>query len=641
MKKVLGWLAIIPIGAFAQNQFTGNITDRFSNPLQHVTVSVLNSNKRVLSNELGRFQFTENRSTVDVLLHHVGFQDTVITCKTGQSITISMVQRPVQTEEVLLQIFARPSTPIAVSELTSKDIAPLNLGQDMPFLLRFTPSVVVTSDNGTGIGYTGMRIRGSDASRVSVLINGIPLNDAESHGVFWVNMPDFASSTTNIQIQRGVGTSVNGAGAFGGSVNIITGKPISNFAEYSTSGGSFGTLKNTLRFHVQTDNKLWSLEGRVSDIRSNGYLDRATSRLQSYYFSATRTGDKSVLRIIQFSGKERTYQSWYGTPESRIKNDTSAMNAYADRNGLSDRDRANLLQSGRTYNYYTYANEVDQYQQDHLQVHYTHYFKNHWTLNSAAHMTHGAGFYEQYRTADAFQNYGLSPLLVGGDTINSGDFIRRRWLDNFYYGMVFTLKQNIKIKSNGYFGTFGGGINQYLGHHFGQVIWAEWAQNVPKDYEYYRAQSNKIDANLYYQGLQQWNNKWSTWIDLQLRKINYQGTGLDNTLLPANFTGNYLFFNPKVGWEFVPVESQRVFGSISVGQKEPIRSDFVDHGVGNIPQPEKMLDWEMGYRITKNKWKFEANLYWMQYRNQLVLTGALNDVGTPLRVNVPHSFRRG
>jgi iron complex outermembrane receptor protein len=647
--KILGFgiLLLFPIMAFSQFKITGNVgtLDEENRSIENVLVQEVDRpSNAVKTNENGYFQIYVASFPTKLKFSRIGFQSSTIEIKEGGNMSVGLAYQPLETEEVLITAGTnvRKNTPVAVTNLNSKDLQPLNLGQDIPFLLRFTPSVVVTSDNGTGIGYTGMRIRGSDATRVNVSINGVPLNDPESQGVFWVNMPDFASSLSNVQIQRGVGSSVNGAGAFGGAVNLRTDQPIHrNYAEYSISGGSFGTLKNTLKFNVKTNSFRWNLEGRVSDIRSDGYIDRASSRLQSYYLAATRSGSKSVLKIMQFSGKERTYQSWYGTPESRVKNDSLGMIAYADRNYLSDKDRANLLNSGRTYNFYTYQNEVDQYQQDHAQMHYGYRINSKLNFQSALHFTHGAGFFEQFRVNDKFSNYQLPVLVVGSDSITSGDFIRRRYLNNYFGGLTFSLDKTSTLLGKKYHGILGGALNSYTGNHFGEIIWAQWASVAPLGKEYYRSRARKVDANLYYKAEHQVSEKLNTWLDVQVRRVLYTGTGIDNSLFPAIFNSDYLFVNPKAGLNYQFSVFERIYASASVGQKEPIRSDFVDNALGTIPNPEKMLDLEMGYSKKEQKWMVEANLFWMIYRDQLVLTGALNDVGAPLRINVPESFRRG
>jgi iron complex outermembrane receptor protein len=290
-----------------------------------------------------------------------------------------------------------------------------NFGQDLPLTLNWTPSLVTTSDAGAGVGYTGLRIRGSDATRINVTINGIPVNDSESQGVFWVNTPDLASSTQSVQVQRGVGTSTNGAGAFGASVNLQTNtRNDKAYADVVNSFGSFGTLRNTIAFGTGLINDKFVFDGRVSQIRSDGYIDRASADLKSYYLSGGYYGKKTMIKAIVFGGKEITYQSWYGAPESRLNNDEEAMLETASIEGWNQEQTDNLLSSGRTFNIYTYDNQVDDYAQDHYQLHTSHRFSESLTLNAALHYTYGRGYYEEYRYADDFENYGLSNVVVGG-----------------------------------------------------------------------------------------------------------------------------------------------------------------------------------------------------------------------------------
>ena len=423
--------------AFSQHAVRGVIEDRTGSFVQAAQVSVLNTNVQVNSDSQGKFEFTQlpiSDSTYTILVEKPGFL--------AQSMTISAISK----EELRILLFTSMKTledvqvsttrlsDYSTSAMLVRKINPLerkNFGQDIPVLLEATPSLVTTSDAGAGVGYTGLRIRGVDATRINVTINGIPVNDPESHAVYWVNMPDLASSIENIQIQRGVGSSTNGAASFGASLNIktqdISEKP---FGSIDQSVGSFGTYKTTIKAGTGIINKHFSLETRMSSIQSNGYLDRASSDLKSYFLSAAYIGEKSIVKTIIFSGKEITYQAWNGTPESRVNGDTAAMNTYADRNGLSSEERENLLNSGRTYNYYSYKNEVDNYQQDNYQLHFTHTFNDKLILNLAGHYTYGRGYFEQYRKGENLVDYGLNPVMIGSDTVQQTDLIRRLWLDN-------------------------------------------------------------------------------------------------------------------------------------------------------------------------------------------------------------------
>lgn len=515
-----------------------------------------------------------------------------------------------------------------------------NFGQDMPTLLEFTPSVVTTSDAGAGIGYSGLRIRGVDASRINVTINGVPVNDPESHDVYWVNMPDLVGSIENMQVQRGVGSSTNGAAAFGASVNIKTNdlRP-QPAARIDFSGGSFGTLRGTLQASTGLLNNRFSLDARLSEIRSGGYLDRASADLRSLALTATYLTPKSIWKAVVLNGAERTYQAWYGTPESRYRSDEQGMLDYAARNGLSDAETQNLLQSGRTYNYYTYANQVDNYNQDNYQLHFIHRFSSKLDLNLAAHYTYGRGYYEEYRTQDELSDYGLAPVVVGTDSIMSSDLIRRRWLDNHFVGIVYGL--NYQLKPNWKL-TLGGAANRYTGLHFGQIIWAQFASNSQIYDRYYENDANKSELSTYLKSNYS-KNGWDLQLDLQYRGIAYSFLGVDQVSgVLADVTQNvqYHFFNPKLAFAKL-LGSNKLFGSVGIANREPVRRDFRESTPQNRPLPERMYDAELAYRLAFKRWTTQANLFLMYYQDQLVLTGQINDVGGYTRTNVDQSYRAG
>ena len=530
------------------------------------------------------------------------------------------------------------------SQILIRRINPLerkNFGQDIPILLEATPSLLTTSDAGAGVGYTGLRIRGVDATRINVTINGIPVNDPESHAVYWVNMPDLASSIENIQIQRGVGSSSNGAAAFGASVNIktqdISEKP---FGSIDQSLGSFGTSKTTIKAGTGIINKHFSLETRMSSIQSNGYLDRASSDLKSYFLSGAYIGNKSVLKAIVFSGKEITYQAWYGTPESRITGDSTAMNAYADRNGLSSEERENLLNSGRTYNYYTYKNQVDHYQQDNYQLHFTHTFNDKLILNLAGHYTYGRGYYEQYRKGENLVDYGLNPVMIGSDTIQQTDLIRRLWLDNDFIGAVYgiTYKPTAHLDF-----VWGGSANTYFGGHYGELVWAQYASNSEIYQRYYNNDSRKTEASSYLKAVYK-RDRFDVYTDLQFRHVDYAFIGKELVNgFPADVTQDvqFNFFNPKVGGSFKINTQQMIFMNYGISHREPVRADFVQSTAQNRPTFETLRDLEFGHQVNANRLTFTTNLYYMNYKNQLLLTGAINDVGAYIHTNVAKSHRLG
>ncbi|MGF2414006.1 TonB-dependent receptor [Ferruginibacter sp.] len=512
---------------------------------------------------------------------------------------------------------AGEKAPFAKTNLTKEEIKKNNLGQDLPFLLNQTPSVVVNSDAGTGVGYTGIRIRGTDASRINVTLNGIPYNDAESQGTFFVDLPDFSSSVNSIQIQRGAGTSSNGAGAFGASINLATNDiNKKHYAEFNNSYGSYNTLKNTLQFGSGIIWKHFTMDARLSSITSDGYIDRAKSNLKSFYVSTAYVSDKNSLRLNIFSGKEKTYQAWNGVAEY-------------------------LLDSARTYNPSgneksgePYNNETDNYTQTHYQLFYNQKLSNYWKGNIAVFLTTGKGYYEQYKADKKLADYGLPNYFDGTNTIKRTDLIRRLWLDNNFYGSIFSL-QHQKNKTNF---IVGGGWNAYEGKHFGEIIWAAVQAAVPANYRWYNLNANKKDLSLYSKWTQQWTTDFQSFVDVQLRNINYNINGFrDNPTLTIK--NKYSFLNPKLGITYNK-NNWQAYASYALAQKEPNRDDFE---AGNTQQPKRELlnDFEAGIEKKKNKYSFGANLYYMLYKDQLILTGKINDVGAYTRTNVPNSYRAG
>ena len=500
--------------------------------------------------------------------------------------------------------------------------------------------MVVSSDAGTGIGYTGIRIRGSDATRFNVTINGIPYNDSESQGSFWVNLPDFASSVENIQIQRGVGTSTNGAGAFGGSINVQTSAAAQDaFGEINTSAGSFGTLKNTVKVGTGLIDNKFSFEGRLSQIKSDGFVDRAASDLKSYFLSGAYQGKKDLLRLNVFAGKEQTYQAWNGIPEARLRGDVAGMEAYIARNFLSDAE-ADLLRNSnsRTYNSFTYKNQTDNYWQNHYQLLYARQFNEQFSFNGAVHYTDGRGYYEEYKPGQKLTNYGLDVVNVGGTTVQRTDLIRRRWLDNDFYGVTYNV--NYQPLANLTF-TLGGAYNEYKGKHFGEIIWAQYASNGQYGDHYYDNQGDKTDFNIFGKVNYSPTDKLSFFADLQYRKLNYEVLGTEKSLNFLDFKDNLDFFNPKVGATYFVNQNSNVYLSFSVANKEPNRDDYINANAGTFPKSERLYNTELGYRINAGKLNAGINAYGMYYDDQLVVTGKINDVGESIRQNVANSYRAG
>jgi len=510
---------------------------------------------------------------------------------------------------------ASEKTPMTFTNLSEEEIDQQNLGQDLPYLLSTMPSVVTTSDAGAGVGYTGFRVRGSDPTRVNVTINGIPLNDSESQGVWWVNMPDFASSIENIQIQRGVGSSTNGASAFGATINLKTdGLNTKAYALSNNTVGSFKTLKNNVEFGTGLLNGKFTFDGRLSRITSDGYIDRATSDLKSFYLSGAYYGSDELLKGIVFSGKERTYQAWNGVPLNYLEND-----------------------SLRTFNSYTYENEVDNYGQTHYQLHYTKQLNNNSNYNLSFHYTKGAGYYEQYKASESFSDYGFSEIIIQDDTINETDLIRRKWLDNDFYGTVFSYNTSIDNMDL----TFGGAWNTYTGKHYGEVIWAQYASDSELGHIYYDNDATKDDFNVYTKLNYQYNDKLSLYADLQRRTIDYTFIGFDQEGNNVEQSADFDFFNPKFGVFYQMNQNKSAYASFAVANKEPNRNDFVESSPDSRPQHETLFDTELGYKINGNKLQFGINAYYMVYENQLVLTGQINDVGAYTRTNIDYSERKG
>lgn len=538
--------------------------------------------------------------------------------KSQDSISIYKILEEVQ----IMGITANPTTPISFTNIKEKELENTNLGQDLPYLISFTPSVISSSDAGAGIGYSYMTIRGSDASRINVTINGIPLNDSESQGVWWVNMPDFTSSVSNIQIQRGVGVSTNGGSAFGATINLQTNTlKEKKYFSSSNSIGSFNTIKNNIEFGSGLINGKWTIDGRLSRIKSEGYIDRASSNLKSIYLEGGYYGQTSSIKGILFSGHERTYQAWYGVP-----------NSYLD--------------SIRTFNPYNYENEVDDYGQTHVQFHINKkinsYIFNNLFLNIGTHYTKGAGYYEQYigteHNSIIYEGeyiYGENNLSFYGLEDTIVNLTRRKWLDNDFYGTIFNLKHSDK-KTNI---ILGGGANTYNGAHFGRVVSTELNENL--NHEYYRNNATKNDMNIYIKLDYSIFKNLNAYIDLQARYISYVFEGNDVNGDITEQKVNLKFFNPKYGLFYKLSNNSSIYGSFSEGKKEPNRNDYIESSPISRPIPETLFDTELGYKFNSENVFFGINLYNMRYKNQLINTGEINDVGASIRSNIDKSYRRG
>jgi iron complex outermembrane recepter protein len=641
-KMMMRWaVVLLPLASLAQQTFTGVVLDgRTQEALAGATVTLLSTGQITVTDGKGSFQFSgQPEKQIEVEARFVGYQVKRITLNANEVYSILLDENTTITEEILvLATRAGEKTPTTFSTIDKLTIQKQNFGQDLPLILNWSPSVVTTSDAGNGVGYTGISIRGSDPTRINVTLNGIPYNDSESQGVFWVDIPDIASSTQSIQMQRGVGTSTNGPGAFGATINLQTNTRAENpYAEVITSAGSFNTYRATLGFGTGLINNSWAFDGRVSKIKSDGFIDRATSDLSSYYFSGGYYSGKTIVKAIVFGGKEVTYQSWYGVPESRLNNDVEAMLITAANEGWNEKQIQNLLTSGsRTFNAYLYENQVDDYAQDHAQLHVSHQFTSALTGNASLHYTYGRGYYEEFRYNDRFRNYGLPPVVIGGATISRSDLIRRRWLDNDFYGLTYSLHYEANKLSS----VLGGSWNRYEGRHFGEIIWAQVSE-VPKDYRYYYSDADKRDGNVYLKSNYQFTSSLNAFLDLQVRRITYTTAGNDNRQSVFDVDVEYTFFNPKIGMVYDLKNNQQLYASYAIANREPVRKDFIDNPANLSPKAERLGNLEVGWRKISATNMFNLNVYWMNYRDQLVLTGELNDVGAPIRTNVDKSYRAG
>lgn len=536
-------------------------------------------------------------------------------------------------EEVKLTgIKAKDNTPVTFTNVSKKDIASRNLGQDIPILLNYLPAVVTTSDAGAGIGYTGIRVRGSDATRVNVTLNGIPYNDSESQGTFWVNLPDFASSVEQIQLQRGVGTSTNGSAAFGASLNVETSGIQQNaFSSLSSSLGSFNTFKNTFQFSTGMLNDHFSFSGRLSKINSDGFIDRAASNLDAYFFQAAFQDENTLIKVLIFGGHEITYQSWYGVDaETLVSNRT-----YNPAGEIYD-NNANLTGY--------YDNQVDDYTQDHYQFHWDEKINAFWSSSLGLNYTYGRGFYEEYNDVwynenisfggdTSFDYLQIQPFTIGETTVESTENISQKWLDNDYY--VLTLGLNYQTAETTI--NFGGLYSRYIGDHFGNLLWGQTIGASAPNHRFYENQGVKTEGSFFAKATHQLSSKLTGFLDLQIRGIDYkvEGTisGPDNFDVDDQFT----FFNPKAGLTYTLSQKQNIYFSYAKAQREPNRTDYEN----GSPKPEKLNDFELGWRINNEKVRVQTNLYWMEYQDQLVLTGAIDEVGAPIRQNVGKSRRVG
>jgi iron complex outermembrane receptor protein len=627
MKKFLGTFVAIFLLLNVHAQFTiqGRVVNKKSQSgVEAATITLLNGNAdlaTVISNNDGSFiiKNIRNKGTYTIVANHVSLKNNRTEVEISDNVTgvvIQMEQQAYFLEPLEVRsVRASNKAPFTKTNISKQEITKLNLGQDLPFILNQTPSVVVNSDAGNGVGYTGLRIRGSDATRINVTMNGIPYNDAESQGTFFVDLPDIASSLNSIQVQRGVGTSSNGAGAFGATIALSTNDFTENpYGELNNSFGSFNTRKHTLKAGTGLINGHFTVDARMSKISSDGFIDRAATDLKSLYLSTAYFNKNSSVRFNLITGKEKTYQAWNGIAESMLNTDRTYNSAGTGKPGDP------------------YDNETDNYQQDHYQLFFNHAFNDKLSFNTALFLTKGNGYYEQYKARASFSKYGLPNPVIGTTTVNKTDLVRQLWLDNNYYGQIFSFQ----YKVNKDVITLGGGWNRYDGKHYGEVIWA--TVGIPKNFRWYNLDALKKDENIYTKWQHNFNNRWQLFADLQYRHVDYNINGFrDNPTVNVNRKFN--FINPKAGITYTNNGWQAYF-SYALGNKEPNRDDFEASPIQQ-PKHESLHDFELGIEKKENTFNWGATAYYMNYKNQLVLTGKINDVGAYTRVNIPKSYRLG
>ena len=543
--------------------------------------------------------------------------------------------RAVNLQDVeVLSLRATETTPVAFTNIGKEEIKKNNTGVDFPYLVNMTPGALTTSDAGAGIGYTTLRVRGTDGTRINVTANGIPINDAESHTVFWVNLPDLASSVKDVQIQRGAGTSTNGAGAFGASINMqvseFNSKP---YAEFSASGGSFGTHKATLKAGTGLIDERWAIDARFSDIGSDGYIDRAETKLKSYYLQGSYFATRTTVRFITFAGEEETYHAWnYASKEEMEKYGrryNSCGYMFTDEYGKD----------------HYYDDQTDNYKQQNYQLLIDHTFSPEWSLYAGLHYTKGDGYYQEYKDGRKLVEYALVPFEMNGNTIKRSDLVRKKAMDNHFGGGIFSLD----YKGERLNASLGGALNRYVGDHFGQVLWVkEYSGALTPNHEYYRNQGRKSDGNIYLKGDYRLTRNLNAYADIQYRHISYDIDGCNDkwndatdALQQLAVNENFNFVNPKAGLSWQIDRNNRLFGSVSMVHKEPTRNNYTDGKLHERPKEERMLDYELGYTYSNGTFHAGANIYFMDYKDQLVLTGELNEIGEPLAANVPDSYRAG
>ena len=632
-KKVAALAVLLNCAYVCKAQFNikGSITNSEAKPLAYSVLGIKGSYTSAQSNAQGEYLFKNLKAGKYILISKsVGYKERIDTINLSSDLNFNIVllQEDIKLDEIIVNSTrVDANSGFAYTNISANEINKQNLGQDLPYALNSITSAVINSDAGNGVGYTGIRIRGTDGTRINVTVNGVPINDAESQGTFFVNMSDILSSTKSIQVQRGVGTSANGAGAFGASINMET-QSVNEvpYAQINNSIGSFNTIKNTIAAGTGLINNHFTFDARASRINSDGYIDRASSRLGSYYLSGAYYGKKTVVKALCFNGWEKTYQAWYYVPQDSLIAGNRTFNPagiYYDSNG----------------NLKYYNNETDNYRQDNYQLHAVHSFSDKLTVNLTGHYTKGKGYYEQYKEDEKLSKYKMPDVVIDNTIVKRSDIIRRRWLDNDFIGLI----GNINYKANNKLNVLlGGGYNNYLGRHFGEVVWAQFSNPDNLIPIYYDNKASKNDANIYLKTTYRPNDNLTIFADLQGRNISYDFVGFDTSIVYTQLlNAKFNFFNPKFGINYLLGSNTNVYASYGIANKEPNRNDFTESSSKSRPKSEKLMDLEIGATHRFKKASIGINLYDMQYQNQLVLNGQINDVGAYNRVNVDFSYRRG
>ncbi len=631
---------------YSQYNVTGKILSPEGDEVESAVVFLKDSQFSAISDENGKF-ILENvpQGNYILVVTYLGFQniELPINLLQDEALTLRFEGKLYQLDEIeVTSNQLENSDPFTHSDFTKTEMNQRNSGEDITYMMRHKPSMVVTSDAGAGIGYSSIRMRGTDQRGINVTINGVPVNDAESHNVFWVNTPDLINSISKIQIQRGVGPSTHGAGSYGGSISISTNEEhLKPYVEVGGLFGSFNSYRGSVKLGTGLINNKYSIDARYSLAGSDGYIDRASSELSSYYISASKKTSDSYLKFLTFSGKERTYQAWNGVPISKVNGDSDELDKHYNNNIGSlyktTEDSLNLYDSDRRYNAYQYEDQVDDYGQSYYQLHYGKEMTSNLFLRSSLFYTRGKGFFEQFRYGDDLKDYGISDYINGMDTISEANLVRRRWLDNHYFGGLASLDYRVNDDLQL---TYGGLFSKYIGDHYGQVISVDLPISIDKSRKYYDNAGEKLDWNMFVQGKYNITQQISVFGDVQWRNISYDVDGIDNDGRSIDIEEDYSFINPKLGINY-NLGNHGAYASLGVANREPNRSDFLDNFTGDLPSHETLFDYELGYKYQRTSTQFETNLYYMDYKDQLILTGDLNDVGSAIRVNTPESYRMG